>query len=207
MAILRLEALTALAKHIACEIPELPFEKICIGQQDPNHPLEFPHLTIKPIRWNFNPRQAEEVFVPTFDRVVMNVGNWECETQWILGTKTVFERFKLEEKLWQLLMVREGAPGVLVLPVTACPDLGRFVTSWELETDAWENEAAFDIQFYTTLDITGVIPVLITRQSAFTIEDLRLGISHDLAGEAATVFASPNTEVLRIDESGSLQPV
>lgn len=209
MAVIRLDALDALAQAIACGVPALS-GAICVGQADPSHELAFPSLAIKPIRWTYSPHQAEEHFDPAPDRVVMDVGYWEGDVQLILGAKTAFRRYELEQQVIDLFLSKPLAPGVLDTPVLACRDkLGEYIASWELESDSWEDNAAFDQEFFSTIIVTGVLPALVTRKGSYTIEQLQLGLTEELglAADPATFNTLPEIEVVQVQSDGSIQPV
>lgn len=209
MAIIRLEALKQLSAAISCEIPELD-GNICEGQADASHKLAFPHLVLKPIRWTYVPHQAEEVYDSAPDRVVMNVGAWEGEVQLILGHKHAYGRYELEQELLDLFLSTPMQPGILNTPVLACREkLGPFTASWELDADAWQNEAAFDQQFYSTLFITGILPALVTRKDAYTIEQLQLGLTEDfdVSVNAQTLNTLSQIDVVQVNSDGTIQPV
>ena len=209
MAIIRLSALEALVKHITCEIPELEGQ-VCVGQADASHDLTFPSLFVKPISWTFNPFQAEEVYDPAPDRVVMNVGYWEGEVQLQLGAVTAYQRYELEQKLIDLFLETAMAPGVLETQVTDCRDkLGPFWAAWYLESDRWEDESAFDQQFYSTIIAEGVLPALVTRKGAYTIRQLQLGITEDfnLTVDETTFNTNPAVDVVQVNEDGTISAV
>ena len=209
MAIIRLEALAALADAIACDVAGLA-GAICVGQADPGHEIDFPSLALKPIRWTYFPHQADEAFDPAPDRVVMNVGYWEGDVQLILGARTAYRRYELEQQIIDLFLSTPLQPGILNTPVLACRDkLGPFLASWQLEADSWQNEAAFDQQFYSTIVVTGVLPALVTRKHSYTIEQLQLGLAteSDVAADPATFNTQSSIEVVQVQADGSIQPV
>jgi hypothetical protein len=204
VAVVRIEALRKLGKAIECAIPELT-GKICYGQAAANHTLEFPSLVIDPRRWKYHPDQAAEVFEPSPNTVVMNVGRHEADIEIRVGHKTLFQRYELEQKLLDLFLGTPGHPGILLTQITACEALGQWLAAWELEADEWRDERAFDQQFYSLIAITGIIPALVTRREVHTIEQLQLGL--DLSGPDSTLpITSPLVEVVQINPDGTISP-
>lgn len=209
MAIIRLSALEALRNKIALDAPGLE-GNICVGQADPGEELEFPSLAIKPIRWTYDPHQADEFFVSAPDRVVVDVGAHEAEVQLILGAKTAFKRYELEQEVIDIFLGTPMQPGILNTPVIDCKDkLGEFVASWELETDQWGNEAAFDQEFFSTIIVTGIIPALVTRRQAYRIEQLQLGLSEDfnVVVDETTFNTLPQIDVVKVNQDGTFTPL
>lgn len=214
MPIVKLEAFRRFRCAIERAVPALE-GRVCIGQASDSKVQSWPHLEIDPIRFTYLPYQADEVHDPGPGRVVLNVGVHQARVQLRLGAKTPGERWELEAQLLDLLLGGEDSdaagerPGVLVTPVTACPELGEFVAAWELEEDEFQDAKAFDRQFYTIATVTGLIPALVTRTGAWTIDALHLGMTEDLEREitAATFYSDPTMTVVEVREDGTLVPV
>lgn len=208
MAIVRLEALNHLRDAIVCAIPELR-NRVCVGQRDAGGDLGFPHMVLDPIRWKYEPHQADEVFDPAPDRVVVNVGYHEGTVQIRIGAKNAYERMELEQKVLDVFLSPALSPGVLVTPVLTCPALGEFVASWVLDNDEWDDRQAFSQQYYSQVVCTGVVPALVTRGSSHTIEDLRLGLTEnfDSTIDEDNFDTSPLLEIVTINQDGSIEAV
>jgi len=202
MAVVRVEALRKLGKAITCAIPELE-GRICFGQAAPNHTLDFPSIAIDPRRWKYFPDQASEQFEPSPSAVVMNVGRHEADIEIRIGHKTLFQRYELEQKVLDLFLGTPGHPGILLTQITACEALGHWTAAWELEADEWQDERAFDQQFYSLIAVTGIIPALVTRREVHTIEQLQLGL--DLSGQDSTLPISA-VEIVQINPDGTISP-
>jgi len=207
MAILRLEALNELAQCIAERIPALK-GRICAGPAESPHRLQFPSLVIDPVRFRYFPDQAAEPTelsepAPTGippKTVLLNVGRHEGTVQLRLGAGTKRLRAELEQKILNLFLEREGAPGVLVMTVPQCHNA---LIAWELDTDEWENEKAFDKKWYSVLTVAAQIPALVTRGSVHTIEEIRLTLTEDLQAPISDVPASAQ-ETVTISTDGTV---
>lgn len=209
MAVVRLEALAGLARAIMCAIPELR-DRVCVGQADAGHAMTFPSLTIVPRgAWKFYPDQAEEVFEPSPNCVVMNVGTHQATLDVRLGAATLYQRYALEQKLVDLFLSTPLRPGVLLTQITACENLGPFVAAWEYEDDEWRDEKAFSQEFYSEIAITGTIPALVTRAGAYRIESLRLGLQETSTPSDQNLpsFAPPDVAVVQINADGTITAI
>lgn len=169
MGSIRKEALRALAEAFACEIPNLR-DRICVGQADPGHRLEFPHLVIDPVRWSYEPDQARIYANPAPDRVVLERGSHEGEIQIRIGASTTGEREDLEQRVIDVFLGTELRPGIL-LSDFEMEELGVVRCSWELDDDEWNDESAGDQEFYSTIGVLGTVPALRT-DVAPTIEQV-----------------------------------
>lgn len=206
MAVIRLEALRELERRIVCAIPELTGQ-VCLGQQAAGKVDTYPSLSIDPIRWRYQPDQADDHHAPAPDRLIVNVGRHESTVQLRLVCATPVQRTEIEQKLLDLFLEEPLHPGVLITYVLPCPEYGEFVAAWELEEDEWADDRAFDNQFASLIVCTGVIPALVTRRDAYRISDLRLGLG-DIDSEAPTPFvSSPSVEVVRVNQDGSFEAV
>lgn len=210
MAVVRLEALKALRQRILDEVPSLMAEHVRVEPATPDEKLCFPSLLIQPLGFKYIPDQDDEVYDPAGeDRIVVNVGRFEARVQLRLAAATLDDRYRLEDELTNAFLRTEGHPGVLLTVVTACPDLGDFLAAWEFEETEWRDEKAFDTQWWAVTELMGTIPALVTREGVGTIEDLRLGLSHDFETEftSETFDTSPKVEVVKIAEDGTITPV
>lgn len=207
MAVVRLEAMRALQKAIVDAVPEFGDGQmhVVISQAPPNKKLCLPSLVIDPVRFRYLPDQESEHFEPDPARLVLNVGRHEATVQLRLAAATPFERYELQDKLVDLFLRTEGHPGVLMTPVSACPALGEFLASWEMDEDEWQDEKVFDVQYWGMVTLTGVIPALVTR-GVHRMEDIRLGLTGDFEtafGSANVAASSSTVEVVRINEDGT----
>jgi hypothetical protein len=169
MASIRKEALRAFSEVFACAIPALR-DRICVGQSDPGHRLEFPHLVIDPIRWTYDPDQARVYSVPAPDRVVLERGSHEGTIKVRIGASTTGEREELEQRVLDVFLGTELRPGI-ILTDFELEELGVVRCSWELDDDEWMDDEAGDQQFYSSISVSGTIPALRT-DVAPTIEEI-----------------------------------
>lgn len=207
MAVVRIEAITQLAKAIGLVLPELA-GRICLGQADPRKPLAFPSLAIDPVRWVYHPDQALEVFESTH-AVVINVGRHQGDVQLIVGAATLAERWTMEQTLIDLFLSTPLHPGILITPVTACEHLGPFKAVWELESDEWRDERAFSQAFYSQLMLTATLPALVTRHETYTIDQLQLGLHVTPTPNDGDPPAITDTtvELVTVNEDGTITAV
>lgn len=200
MSVLRLEALNQLSECITNQIPELR-GAVCAGPAESNHRLEFPSLSITPIRFKYFPDQAAEIgdlngtdpqggHLP--NTVLLNVGRHEGTIQLRLGAKTNRQRATLEQKILDVFLMRPGSPGILV---TSVPQCHNATVAWELDADEWESEMAFNKKWYSIMVVACQLPALITRGSVHTIEEIRLTLTDDLSTEITQVPADAQETV------------
>lgn len=207
MAVIKLEALRYLRDRIVCAVPELD-GKICVGQALPNHDLEFPSLAIVPAgRWAFYPDQEDDaVFTPAPDRVVCRVGRHEITLQLQIGALSQEQRGELGQQVEQLFYSQEGHPGIIYGAVTACAEeVGPFHASFMLESEDWEDSKAFENQLWSYIEVRASIPALATRFGAYSINELRMGLTEDfgLVVDAAVFNNSTKIARVRINADGT----
>jgi len=209
MAVLRYEALRLLAACISDAVPALR-GKICAGPAESPKKLTFPSLSLLPVSFKFMPDQAAEPYqlgdpdttVHVDGKVLLNVGRHEGLIQLRLGAQTARLRAELEEQILAVFLGRPGSPGVLV---TAVPQCHNATVAWELDTDEWVNERAFDKKWYSLMTITAQLPALVTRGSVYTIEELRITLTDDLSLPIAQVPADQQ-ETIDVAQDGTITP-
>jgi hypothetical protein len=199
--------LKILAECIEDRVPALR-NKICKGPAESPKKLGFPSLAIIPVKFRFFPDQAAEIYQLTGrsveghppGTVLLNVGRHEGTIQLRLGATTARQRAELEEAVLQVFLERPGSPGVLVTPIPQCHNA---IVAWELDTDEWENERAFDKKWYSIMTVAAQLPAFVTRGSVHTIEELRLTLTDDLSSDITSVPADQQ-ETVAIAEDGTL---
>lgn len=201
MAVIRSHAMKLLAECIALYVPELK-GKIGAGPCEAPQQRQWPHLNIWPIRFTYHPDQAAWHKDLGPSRAVMNVGRHEGIVQLRLGANTHERRLDLEEKVLSVFLRTPGRPGVLVTPVPDCHDA---TVAWELDTDEWENELAFSKKWFSILAVLVQIPALVTRDGAYSMEELRLTLTSDLTTPIDDVPASQQ-ETAELLEDGTVTP-
>lgn len=202
--IVKLEAFRSLKAHIEAAIPELR-DKVVTVQTPPDQHLKFPSLAIVAggsFRHSF--AQEDIVALPTNHSAVVCVGAWETTVQLRLACATEFSRFDYEERLSDLFFQREDSPGLILTQVTACPQLGDILASWDLGNSSWDEEYAFSAQEWAVLTIQATIPALALREGVYTIDDLRLGLTGDfsIATTSAAFDTLPN--LVQVNEDGTI---
>jgi len=205
MAVVRLEAFRALQRAIEAAIPGL--EIVLVQKASGAECL--PNLVITPVRFRYIPDQEEIVFEPDNQHIVLNVGRHEGTIQFRIAATNLQKRYELEQALLDVFLGWEGHPGVLSTQVTACPSLGNFLASWELEDDEWDNAKTFDNRYESVLVITGIIPALVTRGGVPTVQQLQFGLTADFEKTfTPTTFTAANgVELVQITESGTIAAI
>lgn len=214
--IVKLEALRGLKTYIAEQIPDLAAlpsgeERIVISQTPPDMGLHLPSLAIIPAGFRFTP-SLEDIHDSTgatleSGEIVVCVGAWETRLQLRLAAANEYARHVLEETLTNLFFQREGAPGLLLTEVTACPQLGTFLASWDIPDVEWNEEFAFSAQEWAVLELVGTIPALVVRGGIYTMDDLRLGLTGDFNIPATSAGFDTIPGVVRVNDDGTLTPL
>jgi hypothetical protein len=212
-AVVRLQAFKTLQAAIETAIPELR-DHVEIVQVPPEQHMTFPSLSIVPSSPRYVPFQEEEAtdddgntIEPDEQSLVVSLGAWETTVQLHLACATMAERYALEETLFELWMQREGAPGVLCTTVTACPALGNILASWTLDDSGWQDDKAFSSQHWAMTEVSGVIPVLVTRRGVYSLDDLRLGLTNDFTIPETSAGFDTVVPVVKINEDGTVTRV
>jgi len=206
MCVVRTSVWDALAAAIACAIPELDGH-ICVDVAPAGEVEEIPNLTIEPGKLVYDPNQALEMAVLPGARVVYSVGAFEGPVAISIVAANVGERETLTGKLIDLFLSTPLRPGVLMVPVTSCPDLGAFAAAFELDDDETNNGRAFDRRYEHRIAVNAVIPALTTRRGVYTIQQLRLGIAPvDGPPITSATMVPPAVEVITIHEDGTFSP-
>lgn len=212
MAIVKLRAFRALAAAIAAGVPDLA-GKITVVQAPAGKIQTYPTLVIHPVRSRLEFYQATEVFEPSADRVVMNLGRHNVTVQLQIAAGTLGERFALEAALSGFFSGDEtddaGArPGVLLTDVLDMEQLGPWRAAWEIDEEEWVEDKAGDGIYGSVTALTGLVPILVTRTGAYRIDQLVLGLTEDFGTsfDEATILDSPLVEAVEIDEDGAITP-
>ena len=200
MAIIRIRTLEVLGATIERLCPELQ-GLVCAGPAEHPKKLVFPSLSIIPIRYNFLPDQDGDIF-QEYDnaRAVFRVGRYEALLQLRIGAKTARERYKLEHAVSQIFVSQRGRPGILVLQIADCHNA---TVAFELEYTQWQNEWAFDKEWYSLTAVTAQVPALVERGGIHTIEDLRSCFVEDIDTAFASLPAGA-LECITIAQDGTI---
>ena len=144
---------------------------------------------------------------PDAQSLVVSLGCWETTVQLRLACATLADRYALEESLTERWMQREGAPGVLCTTVTTCPLLGDVLASWTLDDSDWTDDMAFSSQHWAVAEVSGVIPVLVTRRGVYSLNELRLGLTNDFTIPETSAGFDTVVPVVKINEDGTVTRV
>lgn len=205
--IVRIEALEALAQLLQQRIPVLA-DHVCVGQAPSSEYETLPNLSIEPTKWGWEPEAAIEHATLPGNVLVWNVGQHSCACVLSIVTATIGERMAIEQKVLDLFIGSRHPltdlpmPGVITVPVTACPQLSRFLASFELESDEWSDVLAADRRYESRITCTTIIPALTVQTPVYTIEELRLALA-----QIPPPANPPAAEVVTINEDGTIEAV
>jgi len=200
MAVIRIEALRRLAALIQTSVPALK-GRVCGGRAEAPKRLAFPHLSIFAVRFNYFPDQAELAKTLGNSRAVYNVGRVEGTVQFRLGATSANQRYELEQAIMENVFWSDiERPGIVVFQVPDCHDA---VVAFELDSDEWSDERAFDKKWYSVMTAALQLPALVTKGSVYDMEEIRLTLTEDLSTPIVTVPPSEK-ETVSIAEDGSV---
>lgn len=203
--VVKLDALNALAAAIAAAVPAL-VGKITIQQEPPATIESFPNLSIILAgRPQFSPADRELQQDLGGGVVVWNVGAWEAPLQMRLVTTNKIDRAKLEQQIVDYALSREGAPGIVVVPVVSATSI-HWTAAFELEDNGqWMDQRVIEREFETVLTFNAVIPALTVQSNVYQIDKLVLGLTSDFTTQfTPTTFAPPAVELVVINQDGTL---
>jgi hypothetical protein len=166
-------ALDALGARLECDIPELR-DRVCVGQADWGHELEFPHATIVPLKRSYEPHQADIVRSASTDRAVANVGSHEGAVLLTIGTRTSGARGDLEQRVFDVFLSDELRPGVVLVDFQC--DAGIHRASFTLEDDDWRDQGASDQEFYSQITLEGTHPAIAVYRQVHTIDKVQVDL-------------------------------
>lgn len=202
MSVIRIAALQRLADQIQACVPELR-GKVCGGAAEAPHTLSFPNLAIFGVRFRYFPDQAALHCESGPSRATMNVGRVEGTVQLRLGAQTSSRRYELEQKLMENVFWADiERPGVVVFKL---PEHHDAVIAFELDTDEWIDEKAFEKKWYSLMTVALQLPALVTKGSIYSLEEVRLALTEDLTTPIVSVPAD-EIEAVSISESGDITP-
>lgn len=199
MAVIRLRALECLGATIARLCPELN-GNICVGQAEHPKKQQLPHLSIIPARWDFFPDQDGDIHAEIGETVaVFNVGQHVATVQLRVGARNSRVRAKLEHGISQIFVMQEHRPGVLLINLADCHDA---LVAFELDSTEWENDLAFDKEFYSIIVVETHIPALVERGGVYTIDEIRSCLTEDM--NAYAEIPASAIDCVAIDENGNI---
>jgi len=199
MSTVKLPALQSLAAHIGCEIPELS-GNVC-PFPGPSKRTQYPYLYIKLAGMlEFEPQQERIQYEIGPTACVYEHGHHVGRIKLILGATSQYQRMELEEKVLNLFLSREGAPGVLLTDVVYCEKY-NWQASWLLDGHMWDQGGITESRFNSEINVDAAIPALTTRDGLYSIDELKLVLDLDQVGDPVI---GPSQTVLVIGEDGSL---
>lgn len=210
MSVVRIEALRALAALIELQIPELAGH-VCTGVAPSSEFEHVPNLSIQPTKWRFDAEQAEIAASLPGNTVVWNVGEHSCAMVLSILAASPAQRWEIEAKVLDLFLssvhplTGHHRPGVIVIPVTACPELSEWSAAFELESDEWSDTMALERRYESRIVVNGIIPALTIERAVYTIQQLILGVTADMDTTFTPATAiPPAVELVSITEDGAI---
>lgn len=214
--VVKLTAIQTLVDAIHAGVPELrPYvetsgriwDPVKVVKVPPEQMIKFPTLAIVPAKFRLETAQERIHSEPDLTIAVFNVGRWYCTMQFRLACATPAEQYRLEQKLADLFMQREGAPGLLMTEAVD-PTLGDYLASWELDDAEWIDDKAFSDQHWAVTTFSGTIPALVSRAGQYMINALKIGITQDFeaAFTAETFTTARNLRVVQVAADGTITP-
>lgn len=212
MSVVRIEALAALAALIKLRIPEVA-NHVCVGIAPAGELESYPNVSIMPSKWSYEPEQAAQKATLPGQRVVYCVGEHECPCVIAVMATNTPQRARIEAKILDLFLGAKHPttgikmPGTLVFGITRMPELGQWTACFDLESDEWNDTLALDRRYESRMVVLATIPALTVDSPVYTIEELILGVTNDLATQfTPTTAIPPAVELVTINEDGTIQP-
>lgn len=204
MAIVKLEAITALQVAIAAAVPALA-GAITVHQEVPATVEVFPSLAIVlPQRFQYEPAQRLMQADLGGNTVVWNVGAHEGVVQLRITASTSYERMQLEAQLTDWLLGAPLQPGVRALPVVSAPSI-PWVAAFEYEDSSYIDVRALEREYEAVITLNAVIPALTTETNVYTIDKLILGLTEDMSTAFTPSTAiRPAVELVQINQDGTI---
>lgn len=212
MSVVRVCALESLRDALIAAIPSLE-DHVCIGQPTSNHNVTWPNVTLIATKWAYIPFQESYVdssqITPTTS--VYSVGEHEAPCQIRVEAATPKERDEIAGAIVDVFLAAQdengfARPGILMTDVTDCGAI-PWRAAWELEDDELVYLPILDRHYEAVIQLTGIIPALVTRLGEWTIDVLQLGIANLTVSVDADTFQPPHVEVVSIAEDGTISPV
>lgn len=201
----------ALADHLASNVTGLA-GKVSAVAAGPETTM--PCLSVKIIgdNFSFEPSQEDEVYEAEVDdgKVISDVGSWLGQFTIELYSTTPAERELYEQRILDLFLETEWAPGTLYVDLPALT-VGGYVSLYQaqikfrLESEQWMDEMAFENKRYVFIDIFVDYPALVARDAHDL--DIQLFLNPDLEVEIADTGDVDDDYQVRVDEEGQTTKV
>lgn len=205
MSFIQRESLRILAAHIGTNVADLT-GKVLSEWAGPSVPETMPVCAL--VGRKFTPAWHNEI--PIGGAAPVSLIQFGLVTGTIeirIGHNTPAQREALQDEVMSLFMAAGASrtaivrPGVLVLPTAPIVVSGTSTgvtasVAYDLETFEWQEERVFEAARFAFMDITVEMPLIVAREDAYAITDLRLALTRDLT--------STLDENLPIDETVSI---
>lgn len=200
-----------LADYIASHVSGLA-GKVSAVSAGPEQIANCLAVKLLPEAFSFYPGEPDEIYFaePDDGKVVVDVGLFSGLFTLQLFTTSPAERELYEQKIVDLFLAADWAPGTLYLQlpnvtVNGYASLYTAEIKASLVEDSWSDELAFESKRYSFIEIEVDFPALTTYMAA-TIEDLQLAFSEDLDKLILTVDDGVITDRVEIQEDGTTIP-
>jgi hypothetical protein len=201
----------ALADLIATKITGLA-GKISTFASGPETQANCLALRILPEMFSFEESEPDEVYFATQDdgKVVVSIGLFSGLFSIQLYTTSPAERELYEQKILDVFLAGEWAPGTLFLTlpnltVNGYASLYSDECTVYLQTDTWNDELAFESRRMSFIEVAVDYPAL-TTYDAPTITSLQLAFADDLDSQILTVQDVDSEDRVEIQQDGSTIP-
>lgn len=195
----------AIADYIAANVTGLS-GRVSEVLDGPEQAMVFPSATVLPDALTYEPQQADEVYWRTDiddGKIVLNVGDFAGTYELRLYTKTRPERELYEQRILDLFLSTQDAPGTIYVN-TPTLTVGGYVSLYSaqiqvrLDSEQWREEFAFENRRYVFIDLDIAFPALVSR-NAPTMESLRVALTNALDSNVPD-------EVVEVQLDGSTLP-
>jgi hypothetical protein len=172
---------------------------------DWEEPSVFPALRIIPSeKFKFDAMQDEEIDDTQPDKLLVEVGDFEGSIELRVIGRNRKERETVEELVMNVLLSRDGAPGVMVAQ-TAPVSVGGYATLYSapvtmcLGDEEWRDEMVMDRKRFSFMTLDAYYPALVMKTGVYPINQLILAFNEDLNSDVPE-------EASIVNDDGSMTP-
>lgn len=208
MPVVKVDAPNALALALTAQLAPFALPAAIEVQTAPSAVIEsFPNVSIIiPNRMMYEPAQRLMQQDLGGGNVVWNVGAHTGPVQIRIVATDKLTRARMEQSVIDLLLGREGSPGVFVTPITST-DLVSWVAAWEYEDSAFMDQRAQEREYESVITVNAVIPALVVTTGVQQIDKLVLGLTENFTATfTPSSFGPPLAELVIINQDGSISP-
>lgn len=210
--VVRIEALEAFTALVESQIPAL-VGRTCAGQAPSGELEKLPNLSIEPTRWMYAMDQAAQTATLPGNVVVYDVGNHEASCVVSIMATSPRQRATLEQQVIDLFLSSKHPltgmhmPGVIAFLISNCPEVSRWSSSFELDSDEWVETLAMDRRYESRMIVNATIPALTVDSPVYTMTALIMGVDVTPTPTDATTappVGDPTVELITINADGTI---